>query len=122
MEKSRRKHKITTFKTLRNQFGYSIEGMRRELEKYGYFYSLSTIYKWDIGHRFPDIETLKVLAKIFRVPIETLLQNTEETKRLITNKTFTLEDKLCAEIRKSSSFYQKCLNLYIDYLKDNTRK
>ena len=83
MEKSRRKHKITTFKTLRNQFGYSIEGMRRQLEKYGYFYSLSTIYKWDIGHRFPDIETLKVLAKIFRVPIETLLQNTEETKRLI---------------------------------------
>lgn len=121
MEKSRRKHKITTFKTLRKQFGYSIEDMRRELEKYGYFYSISTIYKWDMGRRFPDIETLKILAKIFHVPLETLLQNTDEARSLITNKTFTLEDKLCAEIRKSSSFYQKCLNLYIDYLKDNTR-
>ena len=113
------RRKTSTFKKYRRENHYSISDIKRELEKYWLFYSLSTIYKWDIGHRFPDLETLDILAKIFHAPIESLLRNPDETTRLIDNKTLSLEDKLCCEIRKSSEFYQRCLNLYIDYLKDN---
>ncbi len=112
------RRKMTTFKSLRKQNSYSIDDIKRELEKYGLFYSQSTIYKWDVGRRFPDLETLEILAKIFHTSLEAMLQNPKETTKLITNKALTLEDKLCSEIRKSSVFYQRCLNLYIDYLKD----
>ncbi len=118
MKSIEHRRKTSTFKRYRRENHYSISDIKRELEKYGLFYSLSTIYKWDLGHRFPDVETLDILSKLFHTPIESLLKNPEETTKLINNKTFSLEDKLCCEIRKSSEFYQRCLNLYIDYLKD----
>ena len=112
------RRKMTSFRKARKAKKYSIEHIKRELERYGLFYSMSTIYKWDVGKRFPDLETVTILSKIFQEPVETLLKNPEETSKLIEKKELSIQDKLCSEIRQSTEFYQRCLNVYIDYLKD----
>ncbi len=58
---------------LRKSAGMSQEELAQELN-----ISRQAIYKWETGQSLPDIENLKLLAQIFRVSIDSLLNDGSE--------------------------------------------
>lgn len=67
----------------RKKLGLSQTALAKELQ-----YSNKNISKWELGETTPDIFTIKKLAKIFGVSIDTLLNPiSEENKQAITTKT-----------------------------------
>lgn len=55
-------------KEKRRAFGFTQEQLAKELNV-----SRSAISNWEIGRNYPDIETLLILANLFQVPLDDLL-------------------------------------------------
>ena len=94
---------------LRKSAGMSQEELAQELN-----ISRQAIYKWETGQSLPDIENLKLLAQIFRVSIDSLLNDGNE---LAQSSALNVAKPQYGEVTRSS-----LTPADVDVEKDNTRR
>lgn len=74
----------TKLKLLRKEHNYSNADIIKKLKANNYIYSKQSIYKWEDGTSSPDIDVLKVLAKIYHVNVSFLLDDGDTTIKNLT--------------------------------------